>query len=235
MQLVPAHVNQLHAGVIWRPLSSACMTCLSLAGPALLWIQDWNSHRHPVDICLGQLEETPLGPLMGKISPFVIKLLRSSRKPNTNGLSSGQLQTILPCCFSLPPCFTPPLPPYHCSLESFPNKVPLCMCLLWAPFSEKYKLTYFVYFVLDWIKLYEIVNIWPFLTYKNGYFILSNDWWYLGLLQQNARFLRSEAVSHSFLFPSINHCRQYIKIEWVYVVIDLLIIGKEKVQGRILL
>lgn len=123
---------------------------------------------------LGPTERNTSQPLTGKISLFVIKLLRSSSKPSTNDLSSGQLQTILSYCFSLLPCLLPQYSLYYCSLESFPNKVPLCMCLSWAPFSEKYKLTYCVYFVLDWIKLYEIVNIWPFLTYKNGYFLLSD-------------------------------------------------------------
>lgn len=155
MQLVPAHINQPHAGMIWWPLSYLPLTCW----PSPSLNIDWNSHGHPVDICLGQQEETPLGPFMDEIPPFVKKLLRSSNKRSTNGLSSGQLQTIFPYCFSLPPCFTPPVSLYYCSLESFPNKVPLCMCLSWAPFSKKYKLTHCVYFGLDWIKLYEIVNI----------------------------------------------------------------------------
>ena len=64
---------------------------------------------------------------------------------------------------------------------------------------------------------------------------------YLGLFQKNARFLGSEA--ESFLFISLPqhqplhvvHSNPSIKTEQVYIVIDHLSTGKEKVEERILL
>lgn len=89
-------------------------------------------------------ELTPLGPLTGKVSPFIpcadssdsyfIKLLRSSSRLNTNGLSSSQLQRhpqVL--VFLSSPVSLPWSLPYYCFLESFPNKLPTYMYLSRVP------------------------------------------------------------------------------------------------------
>lgn len=78
---------------------------------------------------LGPTGRNTSGPLMDKISPFVIKLLRSSsnRAPVTWAVASSKPSSHI-VSLSLPAL--PPIPPYYCSLEPFPNKVPLCMCFV---------------------------------------------------------------------------------------------------------